>query len=187
MDNRINVTASLSRPAFLRLCISLSVVFGTVVGILLAGTAGEQYSSLIYAAASSRPSVIGVLICVFFPYFLIASMVSHLKPWVIFLLVGFRFALISSCWWGIQKSFQHGAWLVQLLLLFPDICLMPLLLWFTVRFLDGRRVYGSAVRFIIILVVYIYYSLISPYLATLIETYESMGRYVFHVGFDWRL
>ena len=184
MSGKLHIALCHAKPL---LMIALFAFLGTVIGPLFARAAGDRYIALLYTAVCCHLSVHGLLIAVMLPYCFIVFMTSRLRAWAIYLLIGFRFVLISSCGWAIEQSFQHGAWLVRLLLQFPDFCLIPVILWYTFRFLNGQKAYRGIVYCVIVLTGAIYYCFISPYLVTLIDTYETMGRYIFHVGFDWRL
>lgn len=161
----------------------------TGIGVFLSSRADNTYFQMIHAAASCHMSFAGLLISVILPYFVSIFLVSKGKPFVIYLVCGLRFLSVSACGYGIFQSFEYGGWLVSLLLQFSDYCLMPILIWYSIRNLLAKNNKRDIIIcfFALVLIGFFYFCSISPFLVTLIDTYETMEGYAGHVGFDWRL
>ena len=170
-----------------KLCILvLCVLLSSGLGAGLCMAAGDSYLLLMRMATSRCVSIVGLVVCVA-PY--LVFVLFHSKPWLVYFVCGLRIFLVSAAILAIYKSFGTAGWLISFLMHFPDICLIPMMIWL---FMRSNRVgipkHCLALTATFILVVgMIYYCLISPFLANLIVEYETMGRYVIHVGLDWCL
>ena len=172
------------RVCILALCCVLSAAFG----VLFAATVGNPYILLMHMSLGRPVSIVGLTVSVFVPYLISFLVVVHSKPWLVYFVIGLRIALTSSVGWAIARSFSGASWLVRLLMQWPDLCLIPALI-FLYCFTKREFARTAALRFILLLigVGVIYYCIISPFLVELIDSYETMGRYAIHVGLDRRL
>lgn len=180
------------RFSFLQECrtkwsaLALCSVIGAVLGVLLTDAFGYHYLLLMRMAAKSRVSIVGTAVSVWIPFVVSFIILIHSKPWLVYLLCTthiFRFACIGL---ALQRSFDSAGWLIRGLLQFPDLCLIPVLLYVAVCKLNGtmrKRLIVCCIVFGIIIGM-MDYILISPFLADLMNDYETMGRYAFHVGLD---
>lgn len=165
--------------------LALYILLCSGLGASLCVLARDSYLLLMRMASSRRVSIVGLVVC-FAPYLVFVFI--HSKPWLV-LLCGLRIVLVSAAILAIFKSFGTAGWLISLLMHFPDICLIPMLIWLFMRS-NGVGVSKRCLAFTVIYILavgMIYYCLISPFLANLIVKFETMGRYAIHVGLDWCL
>ena len=170
-----------------RVCVlALCVVFSAGLGVLFSATAGNSYFLLMRGAARSSVSIVGSVLTVWIPFLVSAFLIVHSKLWLVYLICGIRiFSLASACY-ATHCSFGTAAWLIQGMLHFSQLCLTPVLIWLILL----RITRGYSHRIVIYCIIFaamigmINYCLISPFLANLIETYETMGRYAIHAGLD---
>ena len=170
---------------FLALCATISAGFG----VLFANLANDSYVLLMRMAASRRVSIVGFAVAYFLPYLVSFVLIVHSRPWLVYFICGIRIFCFSSISSSLIISFGTAGWLVRLLMQFPDICLLPIMIWLSHARLTGHRSNRSLMISIIATlgVGMIYFGMISPFGANLIDSYETMGRYAIHVGLDWRL
>ena len=181
--------SAIPTPRFLQECkqkwciLALYVLLSTGCGVCLGKLAGDPYWLLMHMAASRCVSIVGVVVCIA-PYLVVVFL--HSKPWLVCLLCGLRIFLFSAAIFAIYRTFGSAGWLISLLMCFSDLCLIPMVIWLCVRLLTvgvRKRCLALTCTFIVA-VGMIYYCLISPFLANLMDTYETMGRYAIHVGLD---
>lgn len=167
----------------------LCAVFSAGLGAWFADTSGDTYIFLMRMAASRPVSIVGSAVSVFLPFLVSLFIITHSKPWLVYLICGIRIFLFSSAAFALDRSFGSAGWLVRLLLQMPDLCLIPVLIWLSLYSLAGRcakRILICCIVFAVVIGM-LDYCMISPFLANLIDSYETMGRYAIHVGLDWRL
>lgn len=166
--------------------LALCAVLGAGFGVFFAASAGDSYMLLMRMAASRPVSIVGSAVAVFVPFLVSVFFIMHSKPWLVYWICGARLFLFSAAGWAIARSFGTAGWLVRLMLQFPDLCLIPVLIWFSVLRLTGRGSRRAAIQSILFAaaVGMINYCMISPFWANLIDSYETMGRYAIHVGLD---
>ena len=159
--------------------LAIILLISSGFGVLFAATADQSYLHLMRMAAGRPVSIVGSLLAVIVPYVVSVLAVSNFKPWLVYLTIAVRIFLFSSACWVIADSFGTASALVSFLLLFPDILLIPVLLWFAISSLSGNcsRILVLLSLVYISLVGIIDYCAISPFLAKIINTYETMGRY----------
>ena len=169
--------------------LALCAVFSAGLGVLFADASGDAYIRLMRMAASRPVSIVGSAVSVFLPFLVSVFLITHSKPWLVFLICGIRIFLFSSAAFAMGRSFGSAAWLVRLMFQMPDLCLIPVLIWFSGLTLAGnctKRVMTCCIMFAAVIGM-LDYCVISPFLADLLDSYETMGRYAIHVGLDWRL
>ena len=170
-----------------RVCaLALCVVFSAGLGVLFAATAGDSYFLLMRRASSVSVSIVGSAITVWIPFLVSVCLIVHFKLWLAYLICGIRiFAMASSCC-ATTHAFGTAGWFVQGMLHFPQLCLTPVLIWLIFLRFTGkysRRIGLYCIIFAAVIGM-INYCSISPFLANLIDTYETMGRYAIHAGLD---
>ena len=168
------------------LFLALSCLIGAVSGVLIADAVGYSYLHLMRTAVRSPVSIVGTAVSVWIPFMVSLFLIVHSKPWLVCLICTLYIATFTVTGFAVAISFERAGWLVRGLVQFSDLCLMPVLLYCAVcRLHDGlsRRTILFCVLFAISIGM-IDYSLISPFLANLIEDFETMGRYAIHVGLD---
>ena len=172
------------------LCIfALCAVCSAGLGIIFAASAGNHYFLLMRKAASCFVTIVGSAVTVLLPFLVSVFVITHSKLWLAYCICGsYIFSLSSTCY-AICRSFGTAGWLIQGMMQFPDICLTPVLICLFLLRIKGKCNRESCICCIIFAIVIgmIDYCLISPFLANLIDSYETMGRYAIHVGLDWRL
>ena len=169
--------------------LALCVVFSAGLGILFAGSAGDSYFLLMRMAVSRPVSIVGSVVSVAMPYIVSFLFITHSKPWLVYLFCGIRIFLFSAIGFALEYAFSGSAWLVRFMMQFPDIFLIPVLIWFSGQRLTGRFRKTALVYCVIFTAIIgmIYYCMISPFLANLIDSYETLEGYATHVGFGRRL
>lgn len=169
--------------------LAVCAALGTVFGVFFAAAMGDSYIHLMRMAVACPVSVVGSLVAVYVPYLISVFIISMSRPGLIYVVCSARFVLLASVAWGISQAYGSAGWLIRLLFQFPDILLMPALVFLSVvciRKRPGRKAILIFGLYMLIIGM-INYCTVSPFLAVLIDTYETMGRYAFHVGFNWRL
>ena len=165
---------------------ALCMIFSAGFGALFANSAGEEYVALMRMAASRHASIVGSAVSFAVPFVVFFIAVVHSKRWLVYLICSLQIFRFSSVGWAIQESFGSAVWLIRFLMQFADLLLIPTTVFLSLKFLIGRLSRRHLMLFAIIIAVVgmIYYCMISPFLANLIATYETMGRYAIHVGLD---
>ena len=175
------------RQTFLSLtfCSILSAGFGVLIPI----SADYSYFLLMRMAACRPVSIVGSAACTLVPFLIFLSLIVHSKPWLVYCFCACKLMLFTAAGYAIHSIYPYGNWLVWLMLQFPDICLIPLMLYLCIRRFTVTVTRRDVILSIpiAVLVGLINYLLISPFLADLMNLYETMGRYATHAGLDWCL
>lgn len=159
-----------------RACIVLLALFwcvGLFFGIYTACSFNDAFVPLMRAAVQCRVSIVGLLLILFLPFLFAAFAVYFSQPWLL-LVIGFVKAFsFGFCCFAAQSCFGSAGWLVRLLLLFSDSCMLPVLCWFCVRHISGdlmaiRKDLILALALAIVVGSIDYYW-VSPFLAALID------------------
>ena len=153
--------------------LALVWVSALILGTVFAVHAGNNYFLLMRGAPDCSVSIAGLLATVLLPYLFAAFAVYISKPKLLYLVCFAKVFAFAMCGYGICVAYGSAGWLVRWLLQFSDICTVPVLCWFSIRHLQGRSctfrtdclIYGGMVM----LVGYLDYSLISPFLVILTE------------------
>ena len=168
---------------------ALCSVFSAGLGAWFAGTSGNTYILLMRMAASRPVSIAGSAVSVLLPFLVSLFIIVHSKPWLVYFICGIRIFLFSAAARALDCAFGSAGWLVRLMLQMTDLCLIPVLIWFSLLSLvrkPTKHVMTCCILFAAAIGM-LDYCVISPFLANLINSYETMGRYAIHVGLDWRL
>lgn len=183
-------TSLISRECKIRLCLlALCTTFGAVFGVVFSVTAGSSYSLLMRMAFESPVSIVGSVVATLVPYLISFYVVSTGKPLLIYGICGASMFLFAAEGRLIMTLFGSAGWLACLMLLFSDILLMPMLVWYSTQKLMSYCC-DRRTRFLpvyLVLIETIHYAIISPFWVDVLNTYNTMGRYAVHVGFDWCL
>lgn len=125
-----SVLRSIIQPDFiLCVCGALSLIAGT----LLTANADASILSLMRLATTSRVSIVCFLALQLLPFLFVAYAAYISRTCFIYAVCScklFFFAYFGSL---IRLSFGSAGWLVRGLFQFPDLILVPLLCWFSVR------------------------------------------------------
>ncbi|MGM9651200.1 MAG: hypothetical protein ACI3VX_04595 [Faecousia sp.] len=148
-------------------------VSGFLCGILVYLSAGRTLVSLMRSTPMASVSIVGMLCVTTLPFLFSATAVFLSKPVLLLPICfgkAFLFAFVSM---GIFQAFGSAGWLFRWLLLFSDCASVPVLYWFWLRHISGDRpLIGWEAAWLCSLAVLtgsIHFSVISPFLAGLIE------------------
>ena len=112
---------------------------GLISGTLLAALSGNHYFLLMRVAASSHVSIVGLTVTVLLPFLCAAFAVYTDRPWMLYAVCFTKVFTFAFCGFGITAAYGSAGWLVRALLQFSDICTVPVLCWFSLRHLSGRK------------------------------------------------
>ena len=169
--------------------LALLVLFSSGFGVLFAATAEQTYFLMMRMAGCRPVSIVGSFMAVFVPYFVSVLVVTNSKLWLAYTVIAVRLFLFTTAAYAISDCYCSAAWLIGFMFLFSDIFLIPMLIHLviqrTVKAVNRTRCLLCLAY--VALIGIINFCAVSPLLANLLYTYESMGRYAIHVGLDWRL
>ncbi len=167
------------------LCYNLivSASIGILFGCFFSAFFKDDYLLLMRRAVLLPVSIVGTLLAVVVPY---VAIVYSTRRWLIYFQFGLRFLFIAASFCIVREAFGSASWLIRCLLLFPDYFCMPAMLWLICQANHRKRKRTIAVIYSL-LIGWINYQFVSPFLATLIQKFEATGRYAIHAGLGWRL
>jgi hypothetical protein len=113
---------------------------GLILGTIFSAIAGNHYFLLMRMAPQSHVSIVGLAVTVLLPFLLSAFAVYKDRPWMLHLICSTKVFTFAFCGFGITAAYGGAGWLVRLLLQFSDICTVPILCWFALRHLTGKRI-----------------------------------------------
>ena len=148
-------------------------ICGLLLGIHYASQADDTYFLLMHTATITRVSITGLLAAVFLPFLFSAFAVYILRPELLLVICFLKAASFSCCSFGLMRAFESAGWLVRLLFQFSDYCMIPVLLWFSVRHIVVQKnplwkdllICGSWMLVVGVLD----YCIVSPFLVGLID------------------
>ena len=169
--------------------LALCALFSSGLGILIFATENPIYLSLMRMSASRPVSIVGSLVAVIVPYFVSVLVVTNSKRALAYLLCSVRIFLVSAAYLAINLCFGSAGFLMGVMLLFPDIALIPMLITVSIRRLTGESGKWDALIGCIYttVIALINYCTVSPCWRVSLLDLKQMGRYVIHVGLDRRL
>lgn len=146
---------------------------GLFLGIYSSFPMEDSFFRLMRAAAGCRVSIVGLFAVLILPFLFSAFAVYFSQPWLLLLICFLKAYCFGFCCFLTQISFGSAGWLLRLLLLFSDCCILPVLCWFWIRHISGEKralwqdlaVCAAAS----LLIGGVDYCVISPFLATLID------------------
>lgn len=146
---------------------------GLVCGLYFISSSGDYVTGLFACVSGSRQSVLGLLAVICVPLIISAISIYLPIPALVYVYAVIKAFSFGCCLCGIAITFGQSGWLVRLLLLFSDTCLVVMMLWLWCRMLYNNRfsvrkdllfcIAASAV------IGMIDYFLVSPYLAMLMN------------------
>lgn len=159
-----------------RFCVSFlafSWTLGLSAGVYFAGTMQSSVFSLMRAAASSRVSIVGLIVLLIFPL-LLSAFAVYLSAPICLLPVSFcRGAAFGFCSLGALYAFGSAGWLVRLMLLFSASAMTVPLFWFWIRHISGNKLLLrrdlAVCSALAVVIGIIDYFLVSPYLVMLMN------------------
>ena len=102
---------------------------GFACGANLARRTGN-FVSLMRACCESRVSIVGLVTVPFLPFLFSAVAVYLSSLPLLYLTAFFKTFSFGFCIFAVTRSFGSAGWLIRFLLLFTDICTLPVLLRF---------------------------------------------------------
>lgn len=153
--------------------ISFCWILGLLSGTFIAAKIDTSSLSLMRWTAFGSVSIVDLFIAAVFPFLIAAYAVYINKPKLLLLLSGCKAFLFSFFAYAAWHAYGSAGWLVQPLLQFTDIFLIPVLCWFCIRHIAGtansrRKDIGICFLFIAA-VVAVDYFMVAPFLAKLID------------------
>lgn len=151
----------------------LSWCIGLLLGVSAAANAGSNLPTMIRSATLCPVSIPGLLASTVFPFLCSAYAVSFSEPWLLLPISTLKAFSFSFCAFGVNLAFGSAGWLVRLLFLFSDACVIPLLFFYWLRHFDNtpahpdKELLGCIIAAIAIGAAD--YCLVSPFLVELIN------------------
>lgn len=158
---------------FFKHLLVLSWCLGLLLGALAATAASNVLIPLMRRALHLPASLPGLLISIVLPFLLSAYAVSLSEPWLLLPISALKAFGFAFCSFGVTLTYGTAGWLVRLLFLFSDVCVIPILFFYWLRHIpdasrkSGRELAGCLLLASFVGVIDLY--LISPFLAKLIE------------------
>lgn len=157
-------------------CASLLAFFwcaGLVFGVCAAFGARNVLVPLMRLAVASPVSIVGLLGSLLLPFLFTALAVFLSHDWFILPVCFLKSFTYVLCAQTITLAFGNSAWLIQLLFLFSDTCMLSVLIWFWIRHLDCNRVTivrDTAICIVVFIIIGILdHCFVSPYLTKIIN------------------
>ena len=125
-----------------RVCCLLLALFwcvGLVLGVRAAFIVDNVFVSLMRLAVSSPVSIVGLLGSCLLPFLFTALAVFLSQDWLILPVCFLKSFTYGLCAKTIALTFGDSGWLIQLLFLFSDTCMLSVLFWFWIRHLAGNK------------------------------------------------
>ena len=133
---RPRIHLQLSRSQWLLFVFWIS---GLVLGTCFATAASKHYLLMMRMAPQSHVTIVGLAVTVLLPFLSSAFAVYKDRLWLVYPICFAKVFAFASCGYGITAAFGSAGWLVRLLLQFSDILTMPILCWFVLRHISGRK------------------------------------------------
>lgn len=148
-------------------------IVGLLCGVFFASAVKDFVFPQMRSFAYVRVSIAGLVAVLAFPLAISAVAVYLNVPVFLFPICFFKAFSFGCCLYSISVAFGDAGWLVRLLLLFSDSCMIVPLLWFWCRHQTGKRAsikrdLAVCTSFAALIGVTDYY-LVSPYLVELMN------------------
>lgn len=151
--------------------LAFSWIAGIIAGSFLSPILSEYSVPLMRMAVESRVSIIGLVVVILVPCLLSAIAVHLSKNWIIYLLSSVKGICFGFCIQVLLQCYGSAAWLLYILVLFSDICMLTPLFLFWIRHAYGSKqmLYRDMLYYFICaaIICIIDYLLISPSLLLL--------------------
>lgn len=110
---------------------------GHLLGVWFSSGASDTFHTTMRAAVSSRVSITGLLAATVLP-FLFSAFAVYAKQPICLIPIAFAEAFLFS-WvgYGIYAACGSAGWLVVVLMMFGQLCALPLLYWYWLRHIGG--------------------------------------------------
>lgn len=156
-----------------RVYLGAAWILGLLLGVYSGCRWDESLVPLMHGCLYDTVSIVCVfcLLCLPFMISLLASFWN--VRWLIYLIAFGKAFLFSFVSLGVFFSFGAAGWLVQLLLMFSEVCSLPVLYWFWMYCLDHRQGPSPLEIFSLLSLFFLIASLncsyVMPFLASLIS------------------
>lgn len=108
-------------------------IFGLFFGVWLAVGADDSSFLMMRGADLVTVSIPGLLLITVLPFLFTAIAVFLSKPWLLSALVFAKAAMFGYSAGWVTAAYGTASWIVRILLMFSDVCTMPLLMWLWLR------------------------------------------------------
>ncbi len=153
--------------------LGVSWCLGLFAGVLIAYLASDSLSLTMHTATKSCVSIIGLLSTISLPFLLSALAVSISGTWLLIPIAFLKAFLFAYLGFGLVAAYNSAGWLLRILFMFADCCTVPLLYGYWLKLCSGSSVSPwilAIAHWIPTMVIgYIDFSFVSPFLATLIS------------------
>ena len=150
--------------------LAYSFLLGLVFGSLISSGSGFSSVSLMRAAPCGSMSIVGLFTVSMLPLLISAFAVFTSQIWLLIPLAFLESFCFSYVGIGILAGFGSAGWLVCLLMMLPEGLLMGGLWWFWQRCLNDRGFRSGLLVFVVSCgIIWLNYSVISPFLAEIIN------------------
>lgn len=143
------------------------------IGIFIAHHLFDDFYSLMHTAASTRVSIVGVLLILLFPVISSAVAVSFSSSKLIYLICTLKGICHGFGLYTILAVFGYGGWLIRFGIMFSECMMLIPLFYFWIRLIDGTapslRKDTIICCLIAILVGVFDYFVVSPYIIALMR------------------
>ena len=122
-------------------CIVLLAFFwaaGALAGTFFCAQADASILSLMRRVIYDPVSIVSLLLVHTFPLFIAALAVFSSRWQLLYPLCFFKAFSFSYCACGLSWAFSSGGWLIRVIALFSDLCVIPVFLWFCFSHADGN-------------------------------------------------
>ena len=114
-------------------------VFGMLLGAWSAVSADSAIISMVRNCIGSHVTIPGMLCVAFLPFLISAYAISLSEPWILLIFSTCKAYSFSLCLCATGLAFGQSSWLVRLLFLFSDLCLIPVLYLYWLRHISGTN------------------------------------------------
>lgn len=122
-----------------RMILALCYCAGLAAGAFAAVQAEESLVSWMRTVQLQRVSIVSLLVVALLPFLISAAAVLIAQVRLFYPVCFLKAFSFGFCAGGVYLVFGSAGWLVCGLLLFTDLCSMPLLYLFWQRYIDGSR------------------------------------------------
>ena len=134
---RCRFSLHISKPNLLFFTVWL---MGLILGTTLAAAASNRYFLLMRTAMNTRVSIVGLAVTVLLPLLLAAFAIYKDNIWALYPICMIKAFAFAFAGFGTVAVSGTASWLIRPLFQFADIYSVPILCWFTLSHLSGKRI-----------------------------------------------
>lgn len=184
MSVKFQTVSFLHQRKYYLCMLAVCSLIGALFGVFFAGFAGSDYLHFISYALQQPITLSGLIVSVFIPYLILTLFIFNRYRWFAAVCICIRIFMFAAALSCIYRLFSTGGWLIGVLFQFPDMIMLP---YFILHLCSDKQRHWLIPVFVTTTCSLLYYLKVSPFLAILLDKYQTMGRYAFHVGFNWCL